>query len=240
MRLERYGSVIVGLVVLLAFGGTAASAQQQQGHVDMEGTVAEVPDELPGVYEAHIVAETSVQGGVCACTQTNVDLAVEDEAAADEVVLSPSSWTIDWLRNTAEQPVHGSHWQAVEATIAVDEIPDDQRMVTVTIGGEATADGEWTDFEVNPLELALPAPSDVHQAEDGSAEASSSDEPGDDGDNDADGDGDANADAPADAVTTSAEDVDAEADAGGSNALEAGAGMAGLALAGLAVRRIRA
>lgn len=233
---------MIGLVVLLAFGGTAASAQQQQGHVDMEGTVSEVPDELPGVYEAHIVAETSVQGGVCGCTQTNVDLAVGDEAAADEVVLSPSSWTIDWLRNTAEQPVHGSHHQAVVATISVSEIPDDQRMVTVTIGGEAAADGEWTDFEVNPLELALPAPAEVHAAEDGSAEASSSDGTDGDGDTDpdADGGGDADTDAPADAVTTSAQDTGTEADAGGSSALEAGAGMAGLALAGLAVRRIRA
>lgn len=236
MRLERSVYVAVGVLAVLGFFAQAASAQQQQGHVDMEGAVSDVPDELPGVYEAHIVAETSVQGGVCGCTHTNVELAVEEAAAADEAVLSPASWTIDWLRNTAEAPVHGSHFQDIVAKISVSEIPEGEKMVTVTIGGEATADSQWTDFEVNPLELALPAPDQVHQAEEASANASSSD--GDADGDEADADAGSGSDVPAEAATTSATEATRASDADG-HALEAGTGMAGLALAGLAVRRFR-
>lgn len=210
------GLVLVGLAAATA----SAQGYRQEGHVEMEGALTATPDELPGVYEAQVEAVTSVQGGVCGCTQTTVDLAVADPGLADTVVLSPSSWTIDWTRQAAYG--QQAHDKDLRVTVEVVDAPAGERLTRVEIGGQASTDSPGTRVEVNSLELAIPL------AEDGNASRAGQPANASDGGPSGDAEGIRTASA---GITGGGVGLDGVA-------IGTGAATAGLALAGLAVRRV--
>lgn len=232
MRLHRVGFLAVGFVVLMGLTGPAASAQQQQSDVQMEAAVTHIPDELPGVYEVAMEVTTSNSGGACLCTQTSVELAVVETGQADKVVISPASYTIHWWDQWQQAHNGGEHHKAVRVNVEVPELSADERMTKVKIAGAAHTDGPATHAEVHPIELALPVPQDVSQAEAEQTDAEASE-----ADGSADEPTDGQASVPTEASTNSADLAEASPGLDGT-AIGTGAGLATLSLAGLAIRRV--
>lgn len=219
MRLVPLALTAVGFLALLAMT-VPASAQQQRSDVQMQAIVAEAPDELPGVYEAHLHVVTSNQGGMCVCWHTTVELEAADLGLARQAVLSPSSWTIDWSQQMAEGHYPAEHHQDVRATIAVPQVSQSAGIVKVTIDGQARTDNPGVDADVHPIDLALPVPDGANASQVGQQDASSDDESDDED--------------PTDGVRTAGQELGAGLDR---TALGTGAGVAAVALAGLAARR---
>lgn len=220
---RRLWWIAVGTLAFLGLAAPLASAQQAQTvNVEITGVVLDVPDELPGVYEAGLEVTTQASGGQCACRQTSVDLQARDvPASVDAVVFSPSAYVVDWMRE--ETWAGDGHGKAVRVNIGVSEIPEDASMIALTVGADAESSNSLVHDEVQATQLALPLPGEdttEDASANGSAEASDGDEQG-----------------LATAGTQAADHVEDE-DAGGL-ALPAGAATAGLALAGLTVHRYR-
>lgn len=158
MPSHRISLVVASLLVIAGLAAPAASAQSEVT-VELEGEVVSTPDELPGVYEAHLVAATSASPGPCACTQTMVELTDVATPAGVDVVLSPSAYVIDWMQH----PSFDEHYKDITATISVSEYYQNQSMVTVELDGDAETNTFASDAEVLPLELALPTPDEPQE-----------------------------------------------------------------------------
>lgn len=221
---RRLWWIAIALLALLGLAAPLASAQQAQTvNVEISGVVLEVPDELPGVYEAGLEVTTQASGGHCACRQTTVDLqAREVPDVVDAVVFSPSAYAVDW---TNEQTWGGhGHAKAVHVTIGVSEIPEDASMIALTVDADVDSSNQLVQDRVQPTQLALPHPSDAEAEQSPAANSSAESSDGDE-------------QALPMAGTQSAGHAEDE-DTGGL-ALGTGAATAGLALAGLSVHRYR-
>lgn len=221
MNYRGVGWIVAGLLAAIGMVAMTASAQSQEITVELAGEVVEEPDELPGVYEVEILAETRASAGVCACTQTTVEL---DSWGPSGVrpVLSPSAYVIHW---TGNHGLESAHYEQIGMTVGVSDAYQNQSVVTLEIDGDAETDTDVvTDGEVLPLEIALPIPEDEDDSE---AQASASRGSEDD--------------------ANGSPDREASTGIHSSNPVEApsldgaavGSGVAGLALLGLAVRRLR-
>lgn len=229
--MRREGTLVVGLLMLAGLAGPVASAQSaQEVDAHIRGHVIGVPDELPGVYQAAIEVEVRASGGHCACQQTTVELFARDAPpVADATVLSPKAFTVDWVGDW-EDAYHGTEYREARLSVGVAEAPEAGSMLSVTVDARVDSNAHHVADEAHPVQLALPLP--------GAQGDPAGDASGDDGNATANGTATgSDAPEPAEAVTASA----GPAEAGGldGTALGTGAGMASLALVGLAVRRAR-
>lgn len=222
--------IAAGLLALAGLAGPVASAQNAQTvNVELTGAVIETPDELPGVYEAAVEAEVQASGGQCLCQETSVDLqAAEVPSAVQATVFSPRSFVVDWTSMVGASSVT----QESRVSIGVADIPEDTSLLSLTVTADVESNNQLVKDEVQPTQLALPIPADNATSTEDEATSTSTDEA--DGD---DADEPASAEDPT-AVVSSAEASTSEEGLDGVT-LGTGAGMAGLALAGLAVRRVR-
>lgn len=219
---RRLWWIAIGLLALVGLATPLASAQSAQSvNVEITGVVLDVPDELPGVYEAGLEVTTKASGGHCACRQTTVDLEAYDvPEAVDAVVFSPSSFVVDWMA----QPTSGGDARSVQVHIGVAEVPEDTSMLAVTIDADAESSNSLVEDRVQATQLALPLPDEnttTSQAAANSSMDTSEEGPG-----------------VSTAGIRSSSEVASDDDAGGI-ALGTGAATAGLALAGLTVHRYR-
>jgi hypothetical protein len=215
-------SIVVGLLVLAGLVGPVASAQTGQRVVtEMRAGSVESPDELPGVLEVPLEAETWAAGGQCACTETHVNIEAVRALADVDVSLSPKSFVVHWPTNDWEP-----HEIDLAAAIDVPDTYQNESMVQVTLAGTATStfEGEIQHSRVLELDLALEIPdSDVENRDEDARESNASA---------AHGDGSTESDASTQSVPSPDEGPGLDNAAGGT-----GAGVAGLTLVALAARR---
>lgn len=217
MRWSRTILVGLGLVAILTLAGSATAQEAERVTVELEGHVADVPDELPGVYTVYLVAETAPKSGVCACTETYVDLDTRHRSGI-QTVMSPSAYAIDWTQDLEHER---THTKEIELNVGVSDVYRNHSMVTVEVDGDARSDTSfYGDSEVLPLEigLAIPQHEDAEQEAQAQSETNATSEGSNDG---------------------ASADVDSSSPANEAPVGEAaiGTGAAGLALLGVVARR---